>query len=1324
MSTEDETLVFAADYAARIATQPSSVNPVEAGELAGAVFGVVRQREQDLGPQLGTVLALLHYALGLADDRPEAVIWKWDLGLTYTERAGAVDLTAAAIDAAVVTATLQDWDSAVFWLEAALRDMLMGRWQSPADGEASGELSELLALDLAGARWEQRSAQIEVSDDPATLGRQATLLIAELTPLARLVNHRVRRAELDALIGLGSLSRYQATDEEAALHHGIDVLSGAVVHLAAEDGLSAAAYAALGELLGHRYLDDDQMSTLDESIGAAGRAVALSDSDDPAWARRNWLLGTRLSIRFNDAAEPDPADRERAIDCLTVALETLERPEDEPATCGDLGFLLGTRGMDTDSEDDLRAGVRLLRIEAMARPDWLSCTVFAAACYELAVRTEDNLDWAEVITAAATALTYPAPEPRLALDDVLHRMLAMAGVTGNDMRLVLESYPVGTWLDGDVALILAAARDEETDSTLLSVCALLCSIYAAGRAAELVTTSTVGFRTVAGQARAMLAVTRLETISDEPTLSVASTAIGGLLEALTAIADEAPGHADTDGMLAALRTNTDQDMRDMLAELITLSESVNSLRTGSLDTLRAVGRETRRQVGVSSTQDAADLDIMARLFTFTANSMTGKDPLRRRGELTELAEAIDRCSSPAVVAPFAAILAALRNLSAAEDSGVAPEDTTPVPPDDPTYVLWRLAVLVPTLGLATQQQRHTDVSRVVAELDALRPRVDPTHPILGPAANWMFTIADGMVSALRPGDRARLDQAITEYERLIAEYSRGNPFLIESVAGTLGGLLRTRGERGDRGRSREVAIDAMAALAWRVLVQSDTADALAVATSAIASTDQVLTWCVEDRAHDDLVRFLEAQRGLVLHAATTNRDVATRLRDQGEDDLAVRWAEAGGFDRLELPGLSGTDALPINLRARVLRVLGDTLLRPPPVSEIQRALAVHGADVLIYLVPPGLARPAYAVAVPREGHVDLVPLPNLTTHRGSPVADYVAAYTRWHSELDEDKAADAKAIWRAKLSGLCDWAGRVVGVELRRLAARHAGTGCTPRLVLTAMGMLGMVPWHAIRVPTATGPRFLLQDVCVCYTPSARLLAEVAARAPVVGETVLVGDPAANLPAAGPEVAAIRESFYPKAKFLGGIGTNLDGTGRERAQDGWGTVAEVTSVLRNGVELFHLAAHALARMDAPHESYFQLEDESELTANTLLRLNPTGDLSIGIAVLACCMTSLSGTDYDEALSLASTMLVVGARSVVGSLWSVPDRNTAYLTYQFHRNLMAGMNVAESLRQAQLWMLDPDADIASIPERITALEVPSTPKDNISEWAAFLHMGSL
>jgi CHAT domain-containing protein len=64
---------------------------------------------------------------------------------------------------------------------------------------------------------------------------------------------------------------------------------------------------------------------------------------------------------------------------------------------------------------------------------------------------------------------------------------------------------------------------------------------------------------------------------------------------------------------------------------------------------------------------------------------------------------------------------------------------------------------------------------------------------------------------------------------------------------------------------------------------------------------------------------------------------------------------------------------------------------------------------------------------------------------------------------------------------------------------------------------------------------------------------------------------------------------------------------------------------------------------------------------------------------------LTNSLSDEYIGLPSGFLYAGSSSVVSSLWKVNDLSTAFLMIKFYQNLSAGVSVAVSLNQAQLWL---------------------------------------
>lgn len=77
-----------------------------------------------------------------------------------------------------------------------------------------------------------------------------------------------------------------------------------------------------------------------------------------------------------------------------------------------------------------------------------------------------------------------------------------------------------------------------------------------------------------------------------------------------------------------------------------------------------------------------------------------------------------------------------------------------------------------------------------------------------------------------------------------------------------------------------------------------------------------------------------------------------------------------------------------------------------------------------------------------------------------------------------------------------------------------------------------------------------------------------------------------------------------------------------------------------------------------------------------------------MAVLSACETGLGRNAGGEGLlGLQRAFQSAGAKTVVASLWNVPDEATRLLMVRFYENLwQRKLGKGEALREAQLWML--------------------------------------
>ncbi|MFI6652854.1 CHAT domain-containing protein [Streptomyces sp. NPDC050529] len=588
-----------------------------------------------------------------------------------------------------------------------------------------------------------------------------------------------------------------------------------------------------------------------------------------------------------------------------------------------------------------------------------------------------------------------------------------------------------------------------------------------------------------------------------------------------------------------------------------------------------------------------------------------------------------------------------------------------------------------------------------------------------------------------------LDLAIGFYEECYA--GTGGPEQPTHSAAALGlaracrerASRRPRGASRDRQRALALGLDSLRGYTWAALLQSATAHAAEAVAQSTAEALEVASWALDEGALESAVEALEACRGLSLHAATTSRTVPQRLAAAGLDQLADEWRAAGsGAGDAGVLGDAGAGDVPSALRRRVLTALradateaGDRLLDPPGIAAVAEALRALERDALVYLVPQSEDGGGAAVVVTATGEVHALPLPGLS-EQAAPLADYAPA-SGGARDLGPVPGASAGpgpvaaaasgTELRRRLDRLCGWAWYAAVRPLLDAFSAPGRPNRLPRLVLVPMGRLGLVPWHAAyRTADGGRRRYALQDADFSYAASARLLCEVAARpaAAQAGDALVVGDPTGDLRYAGEEADAVQRLFYPSGTFLGRRSGEAAG--------GPGTPAEVLAWLRgsgsrNGV--LHLACHASVAGNARRSAGLSLYGGTLFAEDLAGAAGGTDSGGPALVLLAACRSHVSGHGDNEAFTLATAFLVAGARSVVGSLWPVPDEATSVLMLLTHHFLRREEEPpARALRRAQLWMAGVrQQPPGGLPAELAARAARVDP-DDLSAWAGFTHLG--
>ncbi|MEO3809050.1 CHAT domain-containing protein [Sphaerisporangium sp. B11E5] len=500
-------------------------------------------------------------------------------------------------------------------------------------------------------------------------------------------------------------------------------------------------------------------------------------------------------------------------------------------------------------------------------------------------------------------------------------------------------------------------------------------------------------------------------------------------------------------------------------------------------------------------------------------------------------------------------------------------------PGDRAYALFDLGIVLLT--------RYNTGGREAADLDRAEEALDEALALLPEdhSARMMLLRTLGIAAHLRfqrTGEPADAGRAVDLLERAagVREGFPGRPdtTTLAALAAAHRACSRSTvdpaGRDRHRARARETGLRALETCQAEVLLQSTTADGLAVTRRLASDALTFASWCLEDGAPADAVRALELGRGLLRRAATTTGTVADRLRAAGARDLAGEWDTELTRAARRVPGATphlapqtAPDFVPAALRHRALRVLAEApgaeaLAATVPLEALHDTLTRTGADALVYLLPGTARRPGRAVVVRPGRDPEPLDLPAFLAVPGELLATYVEAYNRLLVATAEDaettsedtappsRLAEARRRWTALLTDLCDWSWTaVMSPLLDAIRPPHQGPPHQgpphqgpPRLVLVPVGHATLVPWHAARAPAP--PHYAVERAVISYAASAALLHETASRGrlPLDGRALVVGNPTHGLTYAEAEARQIHRRCYPAGLHLGPPEQNRDPT--------------------------------------------------------------------------------------------------------------------------------------------------------------------------------------
>lgn len=262
-----------------------------------------------------------------------------------------------------------------------------------------------------------------------------------------------------------------------------------------------------------------------------------------------------------------------------------------------------------------------------------------------------------------------------------------------------------------------------------------------------------------------------------------------------------------------------------------------------------------------------------------------------------------------------------------------------------------------------------------------------------------------------------------------------------------------------------------------------------------------------------------------------------------------------------------------------------------------------------------------------------------------------------------------------------------------------------PTLIVVPDGELNLIPFDAL---TDNRGRYVLATRVVSYAPSATVLnlIENGPRknpAPIMflglgGIQYQATIAPESLTSDSQSTTVLSDPFGLKAHPLPDLPHSTDEVKSAGKVFGSSTVlllsADATEAAfkaepLNRFRIIHIAAHGIANPRYPDRAALVLGQDPAHRDDGLLQTREIRELHLDadLVTLSACDTGIGRLDGEEGIeNIEEAFLYAGAKSVLASLWAASDVYTTDLMDRFYRNLRAGQDEGEALRQAKLDLL--------------------------------------
>ncbi|HIO39805.1 MAG TPA: CHAT domain-containing protein [Rhodospirillales bacterium] len=389
-------------------------------------------------------------------------------------------------------------------------------------------------------------------------------------------------------------------------------------------------------------------------------------------------------------------------------------------------------------------------------------------------------------------------------------------------------------------------------------------------------------------------------------------------------------------------------------------------------------------------------------------------------------------------------------------------------------------------------------------------------------------------------------------------------------------------------------------------------------------------------------------------------DLLASKKSFGKDSAGKIKAKLAELDRLERKSLK-LAALKNGSDTRSVKIVKRTLKQEmPKVASLVSVTTDKPSDI------QSLLRPDEAIVeyfYHGEGNKDADDLFAFVVTR-----DAIKAVTLDAKGLNDEVKAFRTAINKSNSNG---WSQGASSLHRRLIAPLVSAIKGKKNLTIVPHGALHYLPFNALK---ANGGEFLIQDHTIRLLPSASVMKFLNKGSAPTQSLLVFGNPDLNdpnmdLPGAETEAKAIAK-LWPDSKVVL----------RKHASES--LIKKTASVFR----YIHLASHGQFKPDAPMQSRMLLaadnDNDGSLTVSEIYDLKLNADM----VVLSACQTALGDVkNGDDVVGLNRGFLYAGAKSIVGSLWEVPDNPTKDLMVGLYTNLKS-MGLREAMRKAQLFAL--------------------------------------